>query len=332
MNIAAYSNPSYISYCITICTLGQGKLAIRTSWLDQGSRGRGGGTECKYRIPTAANQPPKGCIPKSSLPIICNAASDLQMGIGAAADHMADGENTAINREDARVAALDENQVAARINLAKYTAVVFERVGIELGLAGHLLGSDRRDGLSPFGHGNDSAVALSMLLRIGSQLVSASADLIADGRHYAGSALIRQLVEVEYLAWAFETKDEEAARWLRSTHEERKSFFTPAKLRAAADKRFRSVDYSYHCELGGHPVPGSWMLLYESAAVAQLMLSDCLGHSGRIWDHAVGWAKGHSLGSPILSRAGDMLERYMEWKKIDKLTVLPQPPDFPSGW
>jgi hypothetical protein len=40
-----------------------------------------------------------------------------------------------------------------------------------------------------------------MFLRIGSELISGSAELIDAGKHYAGSALIRQLVEVEYLAW-----------------------------------------------------------------------------------------------------------------------------------
>jgi hypothetical protein len=158
-----------------------------------------------------------------------------------------------MNSEDIRSAALEANQVAVRMSLAQFTAAVFQDVGKELHLIGHFLGADRHNGLSPFGHGDDATVAVSMLLRIGSELVSASADLIADGRHYAGSALIRQLVEVEYLAWAFETKDEESARWLRSTHDERRSFFTPAKLRAADGKQFRSVDYSYHCELGGHP-------------------------------------------------------------------------------
>jgi hypothetical protein len=238
-----------------------------------------------------------------------------------------------MNSEDIRSAALEVSQVAVRMSLAQFTAAVFQDVGKELHLIGHFLGADRHNGLSPFGHGDDATVAVSMLLRIGSQLVSASADLIADGRHYAGSALVRQLVEVEYLAWAFETKDEESARWLRSTHDERRSFFTPAKLRAAAGKQFRSVDYGYHCELGGHPVPGSWVLLSDDTAIAQLMLSDCLGHSGRIWDHIVGWAKGHPHGDSILSKADKMLERYSQWKRIDLLTLLPPPPSaFPDQW
>jgi len=66
--------------------------------------------------------------------------------------------------------------------------------------------------LSPFGHGSDEAVAVSLLLRIGSELVSAAADLFSDGRHYAAAALVRQVVEIEYLAWAFETNDKEGKR------------------------------------------------------------------------------------------------------------------------
>ena len=221
--------------------------------------------------------------------------------------------------------------IATRISLAQFTADVFRDVGTKLHLFGYLIGQDRKSGASPFGHGDDAAVAVSMLLQIGSQLVSGSADLIEDGRYYAGSALIRQLVEVEYLAWAFETKDDEAARWLRSSPEERQKFFTPAKLRKAANGRFQGVDYGYHCELGGHPVPGSWRLLREAAPIAQLMLSDCLGHSGRIWDHVVGWAKDHPGAGIVIPRAGEMLARYTEWKKVDPLTALPPPPSKLPG-
>ena len=229
-------------------------------------------------------------------------------------------------RQIIRDAALHPDIVANRMSVAAFVSATFRDVGTKLHAFGHMLGTDRRDGLSPFGHGDDAAVAVSVLLRIGSQLVSASADLIADGRHYAGAALIRQLVEVEYLAWAFEMKNEESARWLRSTKGERFSFFTPAKLRKSADGRFRSEDYGYHCELGGHPVPGSWMLLNDDAAMPQLMLSDGLGHAERIWTHIVGWAAGYTLSDVVLSKADEMTARFAEWKRIDPLTILPPPP------
>ena len=237
-----------------------------------------------------------------------------------------------MDREQIARSATDPAQIALRMDLARFTAITFREAGLQLHAAGHIIGDDRLAGRSPFGHGNDGTVAVAMLLRIGNQLVSASADLISDGRHYAGSALIRQLVEIEYLAWAFETKHEDAARWLRSDREERRNFFTPAKLRSASEGRFRSVDYGFHCELGGHPVPGSWLLLNDDQVTAQLMLSDCLGHAGRVWDHVVQWAHSNPHGFPILSRAEAMLGKYVAWKQADILTQLPPAPEFPQGW
>jgi hypothetical protein len=226
-----------------------------------------------------------------------------------------------------REAALDPRLIELRADLAGFTGATFKVAGTELHVFGHLMGADRKSGASPFGHGDDAAVAVSILLRIGSQLITAGADLINDGRHYAGSALIRQLVEIEYLAWAFEAKNEVAAQWLRSDHKERQNFFTPAKLRKAAANRFRSVDYGHHCELGGHPTPRSWQLLGEDRAISQLMLSDALGHTGRIWDHVVGWSNGYMLTEIIASRQVEMLKRYTAWKRSDSLTVLPSPPE-----
>ncbi len=161
------------------------------------------------------------------------------------------GRRLEIAREAIEAAATDPAQISARVALAKFTAQVFDKVGAMLHLSGHIVGSDRNSGASPFGHGSDETVAISLLLRIASQLISASTDLFSDGRAYAAAALIRQLVEVEYLAWAFETRNHDAERWLRSNKDERQEFFTPAKLRKAAGERFRSKDYGYHCELGG---------------------------------------------------------------------------------
>jgi hypothetical protein len=234
-------------------------------------------------------------------------------------------------RQAVRVAATDPHLAQVRQDFAAFAACIFLDAGNELHVAGHVFGTDRRDGISPFGHGDDATVAVSMLLRIASQLVSSSADLIRDGRTYAGAALIRQLVEVEYLAWAFESKDEESAKWLRSTREERHAFFTPAKLRKAAAGKFRGVDYGYHCELGGHPVPGSWVLLNDDGATAQLMLSDCLGHCGQIWNHVVGWAANATFGQAVLKRNVEMAERFNDWKATDPLTLLPPPPDDPNS-
>ncbi|WP_253342129.1 hypothetical protein [Sphingobium sp. OAS761] len=81
------------------------------------------------------------------------------------------------------------------MDFAKFTAETFKDLGEKLFVCGHVLGTDRRDGVSPFGHGDDAVVAVSMLLRIGSEIVSGCADLVGSGRYYAGAALVRQLVD-----------------------------------------------------------------------------------------------------------------------------------------
>lgn len=226
----------------------------------------------------------------------------------------------------ARASATAPAQVQARFKLAQTTARTFSMAGNELHVAGHILGSDRVRGLSKAGHGSDEVVAVSLLLRVAGQLVSASTDLFRDGRQYAAAALLRQLVEVEYLAWAFDARDQDAERWLRSTQEERRDFFAPAKLRAAAQGKFRAKDYGYHCEMGGHPVPRASILLGNDRVIAQLLLSDLLGHTGRIWDHLLDWSVGQSFAFPLQSRKEAMYADYKAWKAIDELARLPPPP------
>jgi hypothetical protein len=99
------------------------------------------------------------------------------------------GSETPIDRDAMRRAASDEALILIRQDLARFTSGAFAETGELLHVFGHIIGSDRVEGRSPFGDGSDETVAVSVLLRIGSELVSASADLFADGRHYAAAAL-----------------------------------------------------------------------------------------------------------------------------------------------
>jgi hypothetical protein len=226
----------------------------------------------------------------------------------------------------ARTSAVDPVQVAIRFKLARATAETFSSVGTDLHAIGQIFGPDRAKGLSPGGNGSDEVVAVSLLLRVAGQLVSASADLFSDGRHYAAAALLRQLVEVEYLAWAFDARDSDAQRWLRSTEVERRDFFAPAKLRKAALGKFSSKDYGHHCEMGGHPVPRSAILLNGDEVTCQLLLSDLLGHTGRIWNHLLDWSANQPWALPIHKQKEAMHSAYAAWKKVDRLIELPPPP------
>jgi hypothetical protein len=226
----------------------------------------------------------------------------------------------------AKIAANDKKLIKQRVALAHFSSETFLSVGIRLHLLGHIVGPDRTNQTSPFGHGSDETVAISVLLRIASQLISASTDLFEDGRTYAAAALLRQMVEIEYLAWAMETRDRDGERWLRSNQKQRENFFKPAKLRKAAQGKFRGKDYGYHCELGGHPVPGASILLGDDLAIGQLLLADLLGHAGRIWNHLVGWARKSSSNEIVLSRAREMSKRFADWTSKDPFFNLPPPP------
>ena len=224
-------------------------------------------------------------------------------------------------------AALDPQLIATRKDLALHASRVFSDIGTQLHIAGHLLGTDRKEGKSPFQNGSDEVVGMSVLLRIGCQLISASAELLTDGRPYAGAALLRQIVEIEYLAWAFANRDRDAERWLRSDRKIREKFFRPARLREASEGKFRSKDYGYHCELGGHPVPTGTALLKDDPSISQLLLSDLLGHTGEIWNHFVDWAKSNPhYTAQFESQALFISKKLRDWQSADPLNRLPPLP------
>jgi hypothetical protein len=237
---------------------------------------------------------------------------------------------TSADIEEVRIAvsatARDPELVKIRKDLALFASNVFTEVGTQLHTTGDIFGTDRKERKSPFQYGSDEVVGMSVLLRIGGQLISASTELLTEGQPYAGAALLRQIVEIEYLAWAFESRDREAERWLRSDRKIREEFFKPAKLRAASKGKFRGKDYGFHCELGGHPVPTGTVLLRDEPSTAQLLLSDLLGHTGGIWNHFVGWAKRHEFYTAhFKNHAFAMSQKFKDWNSSDPLVKLPPP-------
>lgn len=234
---------------------------------------------------------------------------------------MSDSKENTMNIEvlhtpEFKAVCTNKNIVRIRHKLAEYTATQF------LEVSGEIVRQDDEKSAAK------DVKAVSILLRIGAALISGSNHLLLVNNSYAGVALIRQLVEVEYLAWAFEDNKQEAEKWMNSNKRERKEFFTPTKLRKAAKGQFRGIDYESHCEFGGHPVPRALAVLDADVRdlAVQMMLADMLGHSGRIWDHFVRWAGGKVKQDAILSRSDSMLERYVAWKRADPLTRLPPPP------
>ena len=222
--------------------------------------------------------------------------------------------------------ASNEASKKTHYKLARFTANTFADSGDEL-LKVSIIGRESKRG-SATNDASYEAETVSIVLRISAQLISASADLFSDGRNYAAAALLRQMVEVEYLAWAVDQREQDAKLWIQSNPRKRQSMFSAARLRKAADGKFRGRDYKFHCEFGGHPTPdGATSLLNdEQNGIKQILLVDLLGHAGRIWDHLVRWAKRNPNGAPILQRNKQMVARFSAWKSQDPLSALPPPP------
>lgn len=217
-----------------------------------------------------------------------------------------------------------------RSKTASFVASSFRQFGEALQVSGQLIGSDRKDGISPFQFGSDEVYGVSLLLRIAAELSENTVKLYQAEQTYAASALLRQIVEIEYLAWAFDQRDGDAEKWLRSKKNERWEIFRPAKIRAVAGETFRAKDFGYHCDMGGHPTPSAMMLLQNDPLVIQLLLSDLLGHMSGIWGHFVDWGKQHQELNSSFSQyhalgksTGKCLS---DWKTTDPLVGLRPPP------
>lgn len=167
--------------------------------------------------------------------------------------------------------------------------------------------------------GIDELRGYSELLQIASELVRTSADLLS-GRHpYSGSALLRQLVEVDYLAWAFAAGDRDAELWLRSDKAEREELFQPRNIRKRAKGRFQARDYGYHCDLGGHPVPGTVNYFKSSRTAPQLMLVDLLHHCRSIWRSTELWCDKTPRAADLKELSDKALARLERWLNSDPL-------------
>lgn len=152
-------------------------------------------------------------------------------------------------------------------------------LGRQLWCEGYFFGTDRRDGLSPGAYGDDAIVGLALVCQIAGELGRGCGQLLTTGNRYAMAALLRQLIEVEYLAWWLGEHPERAAEWLRATPDQLDSFFRPGALRQQADGLFRRSEYQAHCQLGGHPHPSARVLLpdHDPGITAQQLYGDLRG-------------------------------------------------------
>jgi hypothetical protein len=150
--------------------------------------------------------------------------------------------------------------------LDRWTRTTSEVPECPLWLAGHMIGPDRANKVSPYQFGSDAVVGLATIAQLAGQLCRGMTALLEIGSLYSAAALLRQIVETEYIAWAFAEDEDEAANWMRSSRDERLDCWQPRHLRGRSAGRFRAEDYHRHCEIGGHPTPASLQLLPDHKA------------------------------------------------------------------
>jgi len=222
-----------------------------------------------------------------------------------------------------RLAALAEDPSGdeARRTCCHALAAGLDRVGRVLWVGGSIIGSDRAVGRSPFGFGSDATVGVATLAQVAGQLVSPIVALVGEGNRYAAAALLRQLVEVEYLTWAFAEEDDDAAVWLRSSREERREFWSPARLRHRAQDRFPASDYWGHCDLGGHPTPDGMMLLpdHTQTVPGWALLFDCARHASSAWRNLIQAAERLGRRAVVAEEDSVVSSAIERWMQLDPL-------------
>lgn len=166
-------------------------------------------------------------------------------------------------------------------------------------------------------------MASGLVASIGCELLQGIV-VLADTRcAYASAALVRQLVEIEYLAWAVSEDPEDAIDWLRADHSRRLAWWQPGKIRQRADGRFPNSDYRNHCEAGGHPVAETAPKILDNRSMwVELSLYEACVHGTAAWHYLLHAFK--EMGDPVpVGEAHEAVDRlWSTWKAVDPLAQL----------
>jgi hypothetical protein len=167
----------------------------------------------------------------------------------------------------------DASLVEARLGVASAASSGLLSIGRELHVGGWVL-RDKR------------SLACALLCYVASDLLRGIVVLVRDSNLYAAAALLRQLIEVEYLALIGYQSPKRLAEWYDASGEQLRREFTPSRMRKQSGGLFRAQEYWEHCEVGGHPHPrGKWILREYSGPMSPraYLLPDIAQHTRRLW-------------------------------------------------
>lgn len=133
---------------------------------------------------------------------------------------------------------------------------------------------------------SDLLLAHALLARLAGSLCSGLEELLRGENVYAAAALLRQLIEVEYLLFLGYLDPDRLAQWYRSDPRSLRREFSPQRMRNVSGGLFRDVEYWQHCVVGGHPHPEARRVLsgYEHAVEpSSFLVPDAVHHARRMW-------------------------------------------------
>lgn len=181
----------------------------------------------------------------------------------------------------------------------------------------------------PAAIGGDARIkGLSVVLDIAAELAISTQYLFSEQRWYAGNALVRQIIECEYLLTVFAADPNLAETWLRSSPHELRKWWSPAAMRSRTNGRFADTEYWEHCERGGHPVPSALPFLkgnFMSPFDQRFCWIDLAGHLRRTFIAMLSCFDAYGFGERLQEQpyltASTVLD---EWKAEDPAPDLLQ--------
>jgi hypothetical protein len=233
-------------------------------------------------------------------------------------------------REDFRHALLDEAHMAARMRyVSEILALIInveDFLAIDSWLGGGKVSDIRRR--EEFGQAFSEFRAVATVASMSAELAEAAVDMAKKGRYYAVGAVIRQLIECEYLLTLFNDDTGHARRWRESTPDEVRQSFRPERMRRLTG--FADQEYWSHCSTGGHPAPAGARLLEKldparqswPVSAAELLIDLGL-HLRRIWKALDALLMKHHARYGRV-RAGERRqaeEVWSQWRKADPVAA-----------
>jgi hypothetical protein len=164
-------------------------------------------------------------------------------------------------REELRRSLTDQDNMAARMRYVSQILALIFSIGDWLAIDSWLGGGKVTDieAGEAFGEAFSEFRAVSTVVSMAAELADGAVDMARKNRYYAVGALVRQLIECEYLLTLFNDDLDQARQWWESTPDEVRKAFTPGKMRKLTG--FADQEYWNHCATGGHPAPKGVRLL-----------------------------------------------------------------------